>query len=542
MNKSILLVLIISLASLLISGCTTIFYMSGGVKFSEEVVEPMSNLPEPKNKLIAHRTRLRGMNGNEKYENFSDRLQKEKSIIKHEGNLYFRVDDVVWTGIGVLDHLVNLSNPDIDFSKAESIPLSDIICYDHEKKCVALYREKKQVIMFSSEILKYIDVNVFDYSSLLRSYQLAIQDFNGSLIPPYNNLFLEPLLKKRLLLALQEANSLKRLQVIEKINQYANTNLLKEITKQKNRVKLAERLKYFLTKSSKKELKNLLANKELLVGVEQEVIDQLVDKYRSLKVLGYRDQASAKGFYQAYLITNDASDLVSMLSFFISASDLDFFIADKFEIKKHDFVEQRKVDLFRAVDSFDGYIKAFELTKSKNDVKHAYRLAKTLDQKKELEALLVSQIEPSRMFDVKMTGMVMDDHEKAGTNLIVLGSDVRALKNLVINYKIIQKKNSPISLKYGQYRVTVQGILSGQVRMTMNVFITKVTEVKEVKDIELDTVLLSPNTNWKAGGQLHYSEVIQSVQSHILGVKLVDINVSDFRLSSLKVISIDALP
>lgn len=161
-----------------------------------------------------------------------------------------------------------------------------------------------------------------------------------------------------------------------------------------------ESLKAFTAKVGKSEHYNQAVELVYNHASQQNKIGEYVDflrRYRLEPFRGkaenslvklYREQGTMQSYYQAYRLSKAMQDIKTSLNLSPDAVKLEAFIKQHPEIDKISGIEAVKLEAYRAKNSFYGFLKAFELSSFRGDIKQAFQLVKTEGQKYQAEAAL----------------------------------------------------------------------------------------------------------------------------------------------------------
>lgn len=166
----------------------------------------------------------------------------------------------------------------------------------------------------------------------------------------------------------------------------------------------------------------------------------------------YRQQNTADSFYEAYRLSKDVSDLKQFLLQIESIKHL-----NKYRFKDNALVKEKYAVLYRIMNTSSSYLKAFSYSKSKDDIKQAYKLAKTKDEKENVEYTLIKYSGVEKVF--KISGTLQGNKKSGSATNEAKALIIRVVQSegkAKINIKISQNKDSKIQLKYGSYRVKIK--------------------------------------------------------------------------------------
>jgi len=89
---------------------------------------------------------------------------------------------------------------------------------------------------------------------------------------------------------------------------------------------------------------------------------------KNMYIKFYREQKSAKGYYNSFLVSKNDDDIVSLLVKIGGLEELKNFISDKPILKKHVLIQAKLANFYRGLDSIEGYMNAYELLQDKKDL------------------------------------------------------------------------------------------------------------------------------------------------------------------------------
>lgn len=209
-----------------------------------------------------------------------------------------------------------------------------------------------------------------------------------------------------------------------------------------------------------------------------------------------------------------------------------------FESNHKEYFKKIVIKTARELNSFIGYLEAYNITKEIPYIKQANKLAKTKNEKLKVEVALVTTIDPNRVFGIEVLDEKLGKDISGGLNLFVAGSSVKALDKLSIKYKLYPKKDAPLKVKYASYNVTVQATISYKMKITIDLIILgKQSEIKNKTTYASSRTLLSPDS-WINEGEVVLKDVVQSISGNLLGIEMIKGELLDFRLTSLKITNI----
>lgn len=118
-------------------------------------------------------------------------------------------------------------------------------------------------------------------------------------------------------------------------------------------------------------------------------------------------------------------------------------------------ITERLVSLYRLQDNFAGYMAAYELTKDKEDIKNAYRLASTQQENKRVELALFNSFDPHKFVKIDLTASRESELKQfSGSSLVVSFKGVE--KNFYRQLTVAMDKSSGVPFKYGDYKVKLK--------------------------------------------------------------------------------------
>jgi hypothetical protein len=212
----------------------------------------------------------------------------------------------------------------------------------------------------------------------------------------------------------------------------------------------------------------------------------LLDRRISLN----RNENTVDGFYSAYILSGSDNDIYSMLGLMKSASQIELFVREHIKLESNHIIEKRLIAFYRKSGVFSDYIKAYNLSRSKFDIQSAHKLAKTIQEKKIIERLIVEKIGVEGIFDVNITqtSIGLKDHLESG--LFFTGKSM-ILKEFTYDVVINPKDNSPIEIKYNDYLINMDFTL------TIDVSPSSVSDNFSTRMNFKNTFTLSSSNNWR---------------------------------------------
>jgi len=94
----------------------------------------------------------------------------------------------------------------------------------------------------------------------------------------------------------------------------------------------------------------------------------------------YREQDSAEGYYNSFVISKNDDDVLKLLTKINKLEELKGFILNKTILKKNLLIQTRLANLYRDLHSIEGYMNAYELLEDKKDLKNILALSRTQSQ------------------------------------------------------------------------------------------------------------------------------------------------------------------
>jgi len=202
-------------------------------------------------------------------------------------------------------------------------------------------------------------------------------------------------------------------------------------------------------------------------------------------------------------------------------------VLDAEEYKKHQEINLLKASRLREKKTFNGYLESFRYTKNISDIKKAYDLASTLDEKLQAERLMVKML-PKKIFKL-YSGK--DGSSVAKTSGLDIGFAGSAISEKDFS-KIFTLKSD--FLQYGDYNVRVKfnfDITYDEQRMFS--FYTS----KEHKE-QILTFNLNAKNGYKQTKKVLFKDITVGMAASTMGIKAINKKMKDNKLS-FEIIGID---
>lgn len=352
-----------------------------------------------------------------------------------------------------------------------------------------------------------LKVEMVDYSQLLKKYIKAIRSYNSNILTKADKADLSIFLTAQLNSALKKADSVKKLQNLNKIADYASVTINHKIFNHKllvykNQENMKKKFHYYLHKASVSELETLLHSNQL-VGIKHQTISNIKARYHLLAHQRYTEKLNEfisssslsamikeyekptfitqknsrkilkksiivkarkletkYGFSQAYRFSNSKNDLEKVLSYCMTISDLEVFLNKYKYAQYHNVLKKAKkrlVLLYRKENTFDGFFGAYKLYSNVNDVKYALYLAKTAEQKAKIEKVVFKNIKnKSALINVKLISEdSYTDYDEDEGGMFTKYS-LSGKLHITSKIKVSWNEDSPFQPVYGTYKVLVK--------------------------------------------------------------------------------------
>jgi hypothetical protein len=263
-----------------------------------------------------------------------------------------------------------------------------------------------------------IEIEIVDYRPIISKYKKAILAYDSKLLDENDICDLNLFIKDDITLHIQNASSFNQIDEIKKIAKYSNITIDKNILLAKtNQLNFSNKYE-MLSKANYVELKEYLSDNDSFYGIDSDKIDKLKKR-------------------------KDAQYIVHL----------------------------------RELNSFDGFVKAYEITKSQDDISQAYKLAKTDIQKSNIEDLLVQKLGFDKLFDIVVNKKFskLKKFEDSGFGSSIVGM----YKTIYYTIDVKPKNKALLDLKYNTYNAKIQFTI----HMKANTeFIQKLLKNDEVKE------------------------------------------------------------
>jgi len=266
-----------------------------------------------------------------------------------------------------------------------------------------------------------------------------------------------------------------------------------DIFQSKNSNLLRKHIQLSNNSNSKKEVKNRLSRLTELEKSEYDKIEALTDMQRftaymkmypgssyissaedrvsqikkNILITKLRREATPESFYKAYMLSKENFDVRHLLQEFNSLNALQGFIFTHENIKEHRLVINDLVKYYRAMASYAGYISAFSLSNSSEDIKKAYMSASSQADKVEVEKLLVRYIGIGSIFNVQVMSKSESEFKGAVQAGLVLSTNA-SYKDIKRVIRVSSNSDNGLPLQYSEYKVKVKFILDRKFEPKLN--------------------------------------------------------------------------
>jgi hypothetical protein len=94
----------------------------------------------------------------------------------------------------------------------------------------------------------------------------------------------------------------------------------------------------------------------------------------------YRAEETADSYYKAYMLSKDIDDVHRLLACIVNLAEFEKFLSNKSELKKLIVVNKKLADFYRKHDTFDGYVKSYELLGDESDLYNILSLSDSINK------------------------------------------------------------------------------------------------------------------------------------------------------------------
>jgi len=176
---------------------------------------------------------------------------------------------------------------------------------------------------------------------------------------------------------------------------------------------------------------------------------------KNIKIAQYRKKSNPNSFYKAYNLSKEGSDIINMLAGIVSLKMMDDFFANKQELMSNKLVKKQYVYFYQKENSFSGFMSAYRITHSKNDIQNAYKLANKTSEKKIIELALFKYFGESKFLNVQIgdsSESTLKELKSGGflTSFRGMGKDYYKTVNVELD------KNKGMKFQYGKYKIELK--------------------------------------------------------------------------------------
>jgi len=222
----------------------------------------------------------------------------------------------------------------------------------------------------------------------------------------------------------------------------------------------------------------------------------------------YRQKGTVNSYYSAYRLSKNTNDLKLCLKEIKSIEQL-----NKFPLENNTLVVNKYASLYREKNTSNGFLKAFSYSKDKKDIKQSYLLAKTINEKKNIEYTLIKYFGIDKVFQLKgsLNGNKADGSSTARFNKIILRV-IQSKGKASVNVKVSKKKNSKIPLKYGSYKIKIKIKLALVYHtVTFGIGMSNTEYVEKTF-----WVILNKQNKYKNNKKISFGEITQDFRGELL--------------------------
>jgi len=176
---------------------------------------------------------------------------------------------------------------------------------------------------------------------------------------------------------------------------------------------------------------------------------------KAILIASYRKKATPESYYKAYRLSNDKNDVEKILLQMRNLSGLDKYMTKHSDLKSLKLVSDKYVFFYRKEKSFNGFMSAYEITHSRRDIQNAYKLAKTVPEKRIIEIALFKYFGKSKFLNVqigKSSESTLKELKSSSflTSFRGMGKDYYKTINVALD------KNQGIKFQYAKYKVKLK--------------------------------------------------------------------------------------
>ncbi len=463
-----------------------------------------------------------GDNRNNTYENFSRYFRysngSKMSLYNDDKDIYFKYNSKIYG--------ITKESEKYKTQGMHKISSKDIICKSKDKICLVLSKAPSYKIIIRKGFAGDIEFDFLNYSKVKDKYNEAIEKYDYSLVSKYKDSGVKGFLNKNTFSdAIAKAKSLKQLDALLKIAK--NENIVipeKYIVERKNQINFEKKYNFYISTATETQLDELLKDKEHLVGISKTKIENIKhkkhilalqrEKQRREKILNsnsvekisnyyashndndvkkalvntYRGLGTLDAYKSAYELSNSLDDLTHILKLSNTIQDLEFMLSnysksspkivldtkrkllDRYRaldtldgyLKAYKLFSSQKDEdkilaIYRAKDSFDGYISAYKFSHKIKDIKKAYKKAKTLNEKVTIEQLAFDMIKTKdTMINVSLSVDKPSFSRSNNSGGFFSQSSQYGRLSVYGNLSVkLTKNNLPFIPKFGTYKVKI---------------------------------------------------------------------------------------
>lgn len=195
-------------------------------------------------------------------------------------------------------------------------------------------------------------------------------------------------------------------------------------------------------------------------------------------------------------------------------------VLSTYKYNKYAKEQERK---FLNENSLDGYINAFMAVGDDANIRKAFNLAKNNNDLAKVETALIKYFGLHDVFSLKGSLITKkgEDANRGEIDASLLLNMIASSGNAEFKYEVFPNINSTVPLKYGKYKVRLKIKLELAYQTTMKKALFGFdlsTGDTQVKEREFD-VILSPENDWKASGNVDFGTIMQGSKAGALVFK-----------------------
>ena len=230
------------------------------------------------------------------------------------------------------------------------------------------------------------------------------------------------------------------------------------------------------------------------------------------KIFFYREFDTFDGYIKAYKLSDNSNDIKNFLKNIKSISQLDTLLGNEKDIQTHNLVLNKYAKMYREYNTFKGYLKAFSYTHEQQDIESAYKLAKTIEDKKEIEITLIKHFGINSVF--KISG-ILKGNEGSGSSDFQYQKFIADFKSnegkAILNLRVSKSDNSKVPIKYGDYKVKVKVKLALKYQtVTFGIGLTDTQYIERVIWVNL-----TKSNNYTDTREIDFGKVIQESSGEV---------------------------